>query len=98
MQPPHPVPALQDFLIESMVWLPFSFTSWQSIPLVTASHEQISASSGKLITPAPVSSPPRDPNIRSSESGGRIVLFLHVCSSILYCSASPTRIPPSSVF
>jgi hypothetical protein len=39
--------------------------------LVTASHEQMSASSGRLITPAPaLASPPREPNIRSSGSGG----------------------------
>src|SRR6185312_13514710 len=94
-QPPQPVPALVHFLMQSTVVQP-SFTTPHMVALVTASHEQISASSGKLSTPAPSLAPsPRDPSIISSGFGGSTILLLTVCSSMLYASASPIRMPPS---
>src|SRR5687768_13826100 len=98
-QPPQPVPALVHFLTASMVSLP-SPTALQISPFETLSQLQINASSGKLETPAPPSppEPPRAPRITSSGLGGSTTLFLVVCSNILYCSASPTRIPPNKYF
>src|SRR5205085_2660129 len=83
-QPPQPVPALVHFFIPSMVVISKSVTAEQIAALLTASHEQIRASSGRLITPAPsFSAPPLEPNIKSSGLGGRIILLLTVCSSML---------------
>src|ERR1041384_7752932 len=98
-QPPQPVPALVHFLIESIVSFP-SHTALQISPFETLSQLQIKASSGRLATPAPPSlpAPPRAPRITSSGLGGNTTLFLVVCSNILYCSASPTRMPPNKYF
>src|SRR5690349_18220298 len=95
-QPPQPVPAFVHFLMASTDSHP-SFTASQIPALVTLSQLQINASSGNPVTPAPAScSPPLAPRITSSGLGGSTTLFLQVCNNILYCSASPTNIPPSN--
>src|SRR3978361_831005 len=77
-QPPQPVPALVHFFISSIPQAP-SLTAEHITSLLTASHEHISASSGKLITPAPsAASPPLDPNIISSGFGGKAILLFTV--------------------
>src|SRR5690349_6375969 len=82
-QPPQPVPAFVHFLTPSSVVQPASVTEEQIAPLLTASQEQISASSGKLITHAPSFAPPLLPRIASSGSGGNINLLFTVCNNIL---------------
>src|SRR5688572_14037278 len=98
--PPQPVPAFVHFLMASMESQLFSFTAVHILSLLTLSQLQINASSGKLITPAPLPEPALllAPNIISSGSGGSTILFLHVCNNILYCVVSPTRMPPSNCF
>src|SRR5215210_2083302 len=97
--PPQPVPAFVHFFIASTVSAP-SITCSHIFPLLMPSQLHIVASSGRLKTPAPpwLSLPPLEPNITSSGCGGNTTLFLVVCKSMLYWSASPTRIPPSKCF
>src|SRR4028118_4436 len=99
--PPQPVPAFVHFFIASTVSAP-SNTCSQILPLLMPSQLHIVASSGKLKTPAPAappfSLPPRERKITSSGCGGKTTLFFVVCKSILYSSASPTRMPPSKYF
>src|SRR6516162_1419620 len=99
VQPPQPVPAAVHFLIESTESQPISLTALHMVNLLTDSQLQMSASSGRLIMPAPRSAllPPREPSITSSGFAGNAILFLQVCKSMLYSSASPTKIPPNRV-
>ena len=83
-QPPQPVPALLHCFMPSTVVTLNSVTAAQMAPLVTASQEHTSASSGRLSTPAPpLALPSRAPSIRSSGCGGSTILLFTVCSNRL---------------
>ncbi len=89
--PPHVVPALVHALTCAMSHAPSAIAP-QIAPLVTPLHEHTSASSGSA--PAPGFSPAGEISAAGSPGSSRPTSGRNVP----YADASPTRIPPSSVF
>src|SRR5680860_191824 len=84
LQPPQPVVAFVALATDFTVSLPSSNTEQQTAPLVTASQEQITASSGRSIALPNAEAPsPRDPTISSSALSGKGIPFKNIWCRIL---------------
>ncbi len=94
-QLPQPVPALVHFFTSGTVVQLWSVTAPRIVPLVTLWQEQITASSGSADGPSAAGAPaPAGSTSDSGATGGTEPVNAR---SVPYASASPTRMPPSSV-